>query len=80
MYVLREPEQLSFLPAGVRQGKDCFHCQYFAELKMPFKRSDGAVIYGYCFHGGDQGPSPGMGKGLAVFLPEGYCKRFRPMK
>lgn len=50
---------------------------FFAELKESFVRSDGAVIYGYCFQAGDRDDSPGVGKGYAVFLPDGRCKKFK---
>lgn len=55
----------------------CWKCRFFAELKTPFERSDGAVIYGYCFVDGDKDHSPNMGKGYAVFVPDGICKRFK---
>lgn len=56
--------------------KTCYQCKHFSELKTPRERSDGAVIYGYCFAGGDKNSSANMGKGYAVFLPEGTCKQF----
>lgn len=53
--------------------KSCNTCKYYAELKTPFERSDGAVIYGYCFKDGDKDYSPNMGKGYAVFVDGGGC-------
>ncbi len=73
-------EQVSILSAEKGPGRDCFWCHFFAELKTPFERSDGAVIYGYCFQAGDRDCSPGMGKGYAVFVPEGSCKKFKRRK
>lgn len=70
-------EQLSLLPDIASEKDDCSQCRFFAELKEPFVRSDGAVIYGYCFQAGDRDDSPGMGKGYAVFLPDGRCKKFK---
>lgn len=69
-------EQLSLLPKEREDKQDCVQCEFFAELKEPFARSDGAIIYGYCFKDGDTNSSPGMGKGYAVFLSGGCCKRF----
>lgn len=56
---------------------NCYACKHFSELKEPRERSDGAVIYGYCFKDGDKDYSPNMGKGFAVFIPEGKCKQFK---
>lgn len=70
-------EQLSLLSKEESAGQDCAQCRFFAELKEPFKRSDGAVIYGYCFKDGDTDSSLMMGKGYAVFLLGGHCKRFK---
>ncbi len=57
--------------------KTCYQCKYFSELKEHRGRSDGSVIYGYCFSAGDKNYSVHMGKGIAVFLPEsGVCKSF----
>lgn len=67
-----------FPPAEARKG--CFTCKYFSELKVPRERSDGAVIYGYCFKDGDKSYSINMGKGYPVFLPLGggsACKMFK---
>lgn len=69
--------QTSLLPEDDVPEKSCFRCCLFAELKEPFVRSDEAVIYGYCFQAGDRNDSPGMGKGFAVFLPEGMCGKFK---
>ena len=55
----------------------CRVCRYFAELKTPFERSDGAMIYGYCFKSGDKDYSPNMGKGYPVFIDEGSCKDYK---
>ena len=46
----------------------CHFCVYFGELKAPWKRKDGAFIYGYCFRNSHDE------KGYAVFLPDGKCK------
>ena len=73
-------EQISLLPPEPTDENNCVQCRFFAELKEPFERSDGAVIYGYCFQGGDRDYSPGMGKGYAVFMPTGRCKTFKAKK
>ena len=59
--------------------KSCRTCGFFAELKEPFERSDGAVIYGYCFKDGDKDYSPNMGKGFPVFVDGGggACKQYK---
>ena len=59
--------------------KSCSTCGFFAELKEPFERSDGAVIYGYCFKDGDKDYSPNMGKGYPVFVDGGggACKQYK---
>lgn len=57
--------------------RNCYNCKFFAELKQPHERTDGAVIYGYCFKYGDKNYNMNEGKGLAVFLPEGECKAHR---
>lgn len=59
--------------------KSCRTCGVFAELKEPFERSDGAVIYGYCFKDGDKDYSPNMGKGYPVFVDGGggACKQYK---
>lgn len=54
--------------------QSCYSCRYFGELKTPWTRGDGAVIYGYCFDGAEGNASPNMGKGYAVFQPGGRCK------
>ena len=43
--------------------KTCYQCKYFSELKEHRERSDGSVIYGYCFSAGDKDYSVHMGKG-----------------
>lgn len=62
------------------QAKNCKTCHFFAELKTPFVRSDGAVIYGYCFKNGDKDYSPDMGKGYPVFIDGGVCKAYKKSK
>ena len=59
--------------------KSCRTCGFFAELKESFERSDGAVIYGYCFKDGDKDYSPNMGKGYPVFVDGGggACKQYK---
>lgn len=48
--------------------KNCCNCVYFGELKTPWERKDGTLIYGYCFRNSlDE-------KGYAVFIPDGICK------
>ena len=51
-------EQLSMLP--IKDEKTCRICQHFAALQQPFERSDGAVIYGYCFRNGHIGYGIGI--------------------
>lgn len=70
---MKKTEQLSLFQDEKNAG--CGDCKFYSELKTPRERSDGAVIYGYCFRGGDTNHSLNMGKGYAVFLPEGYCKK-----
>ncbi|MCQ5130310.1 hypothetical protein NE562_11615 [Butyricicoccus faecihominis] len=69
-------EQTSLFPTEAKES-GCAVCHHFSALKDPRERSDGAVIYGYCFKGGDKNYSTNMGKGLAVFLPDGICKQFK---
>lgn len=57
--------------------RSCRSCRYFGELKTPWTRADGAVIYGYCFKGAEKDYSPNMGKGYAVFQPDGSCKDWK---
>ena len=47
----------------------CGKCRLCAALAEPYERSDGSVIYGYCFKVGDKVHSPNMGKGFPIFLP-----------
>ncbi len=71
-----ENEQISlFKEQEPKTG--CWSCKFFAELKVPFERSDGAIIHGYCFKDGDKNYSLAMGKGYAVFVPDGTCKKFK---
>lgn len=63
--------------------KSCSVCRFCAELKKPYERTDGAVIYGYCFMGGDKNYNANMGKGYPIFLPLScscLCKSFRRTK
>ncbi len=70
-------EQITFFPIGAEE-KGCLTCRHFSALEEPRERSDGAVIYGYCFKDGDQDYSPNMGKGFAVFLLGGAaCKQYK---
>lgn len=55
----------------------CDACTHYSALAQPRERSDGAVIYGYCFKDGDKSYSTNMGKGLAVFIQNGFCKSFK---
>lgn len=57
--------------------KCCEVCANYSALKMPRKRNDGAVIYGYCFKNGDQDYNTNMGKGYPVFISGGCCKKFK---
>lgn len=50
---------------------NCYSCGFFSELKVPRERSDGAIIYGYCFE-----DKYNMEKGYPVFIPEGKCESF----
>ena len=56
--------------------KSCESCKHFSELKTPRERSDGAVIYGYCFKDGDKNYSTNMGKGFPVFVAGAVCKSY----
>lgn len=60
-------------------AKCCNLCKFYAELKIPYERSDGAVIYGYCFKDGDKDYSPNLGKGYPVYISGGgaACKSFK---
>ena len=40
--------------ARPKQEKRCENCRYCAALARPYERSDGAIIYGYCFGDGDK--------------------------
>lgn len=68
-------DQTSLFP--VKPEKCCEACSYYSALKEPRERSDGAVIYGYCFKAGNTNHSSDMGKGYAVFIDGGSCKQFR---
>lgn len=57
--------------------KCCVNCGFYSALKEPRERSDGAVIYGYCFKGGDRDYNTNMGKGYPVFIDAGFCKQFK---
>lgn len=68
-------EQLSLIKNSPIET--CYTCELFSELKDPRKCGDGEddpVIYGYCFKDGTKTYSSGMGKGYAVYVPEGSCK------
>lgn len=73
---MEKNEQISLFKEQ-KSETGCEHCKFFAELKIPYERSDGAIIYGYCFMDGDKDHSPNMGKGYAVFVPNGTCKKFK---
>lgn len=76
-------EQISFLDNGQEEARkqinrrSCEQCRHYSALREPRERSDGAVIYGYCFKDGDKDYSPNMGKGFAVFIKDGTCKSFK---
>lgn len=59
------------------ESKSCYNCRFFAKLEKPYERSDGAVIYGYCFVSGDKDYSPNMGKGYPVFIDGGVCDKHK---
>ncbi len=67
-------EQITLFP--VKPEKRCDTCSFYSALKEPRERSDGAVIYGYCFKAGGTNHSSNMGKGYAVFIDGGCCKQF----
>jgi|GEM_PF-2390353 len=69
-----DTEQMTLFPEAPKEPDGCYACIHFAELKEPFSRSDGSVIYGYCFKDGDTDYSRNMGKGYAVFISAGKCK------
>lgn len=60
--------------------KCCVTCSYYLALGEPRKRSDDAVIYGYCFKNGDHDYNTNMGKGYPVFISGGFCKKFKKRK
>lgn len=60
-----------------KSEKCCYNCRFFAKLEKPYERSDGAVIYGYCFVQGDKDYSPNMGKGYPVFIDGGVCEKHK---
>ena len=67
--------QLTFLK---EHEKGCERCEHYSPLREPRKRTDGAVIYGYCFADGTRNYSGNEGKGYAVFLPDGgTCSKFK---
>lgn len=66
--------QLSFLK---EQETCCEGCEHYSALREPRERTDGAVIYGYCFADGTKNYSRNEGKGYAVFLPDGKCSKFK---
>jgi hypothetical protein len=55
----------------------CETCDFYSALAEPRIRSDNAVIYGYCFKHGDKNYNTNMGKGYAVFISGGCCKKWR---
>lgn len=63
-------------------GKSCNNCRFYAELKIPYQRSDEVRIFGYCFGEGDKDYSPNMGKGFPVFIDGGgaACKSHKRKK
>ena len=63
-------------------GNCCNLCDHYSALVEPRERSDGAVIYGYCFKSGDKDYSPNMGKGFPVFIngTGASCKAFKRRK
>ena len=63
-------------------GHCCNLCDHYSALVEPRERSDGSVIYGYCFKSGDKDYSPNMGKGFPVFIDGAgaSCKAFKRRK
>lgn len=60
--------------------KCCATCLFCTALARPYERSDGAVIYGYCFKDGDTDWSADMGKGHPLFLPlrcGSACRKYK---
>lgn len=68
-------EQTSLYPRTPERC--CDVCKFYSALKEPRERSNGTVIYGYCFKTGDRSYSTNMGKGLPVFIDGGFCKQFK---
>lgn len=73
-------EQIELYPYA--DGHCCNLCDHYSALAEPRERSDGAVIYGYCFKSGDKDYSPNMGKGFPVFIDGAVatCKAFKRRK
>ena len=73
-------EQIELYPAA--NCHCCNLCDHYSALVEPRERSDGAVIYGYCFKSGDKDYSPNMGKGFPVFIDGAgaSCKAFKRRK
>ncbi len=55
---------------------NCYTCKHFSELKEHRDRSDGYMVYGYCFKDGTNHDNPNINKGFAVFFPNGKCEQF----
>jgi len=58
----------------------CETCDFYSALAEPRTRSDGVVIYGYCFKHGDKNYNTNMGKGLPVFISGGRCENWKKRK
>lgn len=77
-----------------KQEKRCENCRYCAALAKPYERSDGSIIYGYCFGDGDKDYPPIWARGgrfgcrwTAAQMDDargtsselsGFCRIFRP--
>jgi len=71
-------EQLALFEGAEKDARNCYSCAHFSELKEPRELEGGAAIYGYCFKDGTKEYSPSMGKGYAVYVPEGgVCKAWK---
>ena len=53
--------------------KCCQTCSVYAPLKEPYRRKDGAIIYGYCFADAQNDNSPNLGRGYPVYIDGGGC-------
>ena len=59
---------------GTNTQPTCYSCKHFSELKEPRAINKDSSIYGCCLKHGTATHNLNMGKGLAVYVPEGACK------